>query len=391
MNQPRCRILVMIPYPSDIGFAIGRLITSFFEAAKRVAGGAEHVHFCFTDTSPGPSKYLPANFRNVVGLDVSGQSPSQLAELGQFVQHSRITTVFALDLPVQAKCLQTLRRAGAQKVISYWGAPMSARNSGLKLLAKRAEVRLLRPQRPDMFVFESLAMQDLAVLGRGVPREQTCVAPTGTDIEVFKPLPSETSTVFRRFGIPDHRKIVVYMGHFHERKGVTVLLHAADRIVSRDEQTDLHFLFLGTRDHEVTQLSSTFGPAVESGYVTFGGYQSDVPSLLAGCAIGCIPSSGWDSFPMSSLEMQACGLPMVVSDLQGVPETIEAGVTGLVFPTGNADALADCLTSLAANSDLRRSMSRRARERIARNFTTEAYVHRLEQIMRASVESQTAG
>ncbi len=57
----------------------------------------------------------------------------------------------------------------------YWGAPMSSLNQGLKLLAKRLEVALFRRDRPDLFLFESEAMRDLAVKGRGLPRSATDV------------------------------------------------------------------------------------------------------------------------------------------------------------------------------------------------------------------------
>jgi hypothetical protein len=90
-------------------------------------------------------------------------------------------------------------------------------------------------------------------------------------------------------------------------------LRAADEIVFARKRADLHFLFLGMRAHEIEARSHTFGESVAGGHVTFGGYHTDVPNLLAGGYLGCIASNGWDSFPMSSLEMHACAPPMVVS------------------------------------------------------------------------------
>jgi glycosyltransferase involved in cell wall biosynthesis len=264
---------------------------------------------------------------------------------------------------------------------------MSSPNQGVKLFAKRMEVRLLRQSRPDLFIFESRAMRDLAVTGRGIPLSQTAVVPTGTDVNEFRPMPTLSNTVYRRFDIPSDRRIVVFMGHFHERKGVHILLQAADQIVTRHHRSDLHFLFLGTTDNDVTQLSHHFGASVTQGYVTFAGYHADVPALLAGCYLGCVPSSGWDSFPMSSLEMQACALPMIVSSLQGVPETIDEGVTGVTFPSGDASALADALLRLGDNAEQRESMAHKARERIVQNFAVSHYVNRLEKAIRAVLEA----
>ena len=61
---------------------------------------------------------------------------------------------------------------------------------------------------------------------------------------------------------------------------------------------------------------------------------------------GVIPSTGWDSFTLSSVEMAATGLPVVASRLQGLAEAVVDGQTGLLFEAGNASALADALEAL---------------------------------------------
>jgi glycosyltransferase involved in cell wall biosynthesis len=305
----------------------------------------------------------------MIGVDAYRGSGEELAELSQYVREHRIDLVFALDLPVQARCLATLRRAGVKTVISYWGAPMSSVNFGLRRIAKQLEVRWLRRHKPDLFIFESLAMQDMGVRGRGVPESATTVIRTGVDPDVFHPVEAEMDTVYRLLEIPRGRKIVVFMGHLHERKGVHVLLQAANRVVTEHERTDIHFLFLGNREGEADNFLAYHGEAMRRGYVTFGGYHTNIPELLSGCYVGCIPSSGWDSYPMSSLEMQACGLPVVVSDLQGVPETIEDGKSGVVVPTSNPDALATALIKLCEEPELRDHMSQYARHRVVASLT----------------------
>ena len=74
---------------------------------------------------------------------------------------------------------------------------------------------------------------------------------------------------------------------------------------------------------------------------------------------------------MSALEMQASGLPIFVSALQGIPETIDEGRTGLCFPPGDHVTLARQLLDLAADDGRRAAMSQRATEWIAHRFTRE--------------------
>ena len=112
-------------------------------------------------------------------------------------------------------------------------------------------------------------------------------------------------------------------------------------------------------------------------HVRLGGYQRRIPEILAGCTIGCIPTTGWDSFPLSPLEMQACGLPVVVSECQGLPGTVVDGVTGLVVPSGEEAALAKAILRPVDDSRLRLQMGAAARRRIETELTYETQVAQL--------------
>ena len=370
-------MLIIIPFGITISFAIVRLIGVFYEMAIRLAGDPTNVHFAFTSVGDGRSSALPPSFDRVVEFDPAAPTVAAVERLAAYIRNARISTVFALDLPVDAPYLPALRQAGVRRLISYAGAPMSSINRGPKLVVKRLEVAFFRPSKPDVFIFESEAMRDSGVLGRGLSRSSTTVIHTGVDEQVFRPAAGPTSLVYSRFGIPADRRIVVYMGHLDRRKGVHVLMQAAGHVAQAMRRTDIHFLFLGDRKGEAERFSVQVADARDQ--VTFGGYQSDVPAILAGCYLGCIPSSGWDSFPMSSLEMQACGLPVVVSDLQGVPETMADGTTGTVVPAGDSNRLAAAIVDLVDDPARRNTMGVAARRRIESGLTR---THQIENLVR---------
>lgn len=341
-------ILVMIPYPSTVGFAIGRLISTFRQMAEQIVGDPQDVHFAYSAIAPdAPPDVNVLEFSHKQAGTADGR-------LALYIITNKIRIIFALDMRVDAPCLQLARRVGVRMVVSYWGAEMSS-IVPWKWPLKRLQVALTR-SKPDLFIFESEAMRRLAIWGRGVAESATAIVRTGVDPDRFRPGPSD---VHERFGIPAHRKIIVFMGHFHMRKGVEVLMDAARMLSFRD---DIHFLILGNKADEADEF-------LGRGNVTLGGYQDNVPSLLAGCWAGCIPSTGWDSYPMSSLEMQACGLPVFVSDLQGCPETVDHS-TGIVTRAGNYRVLAEAITSLVAAPELHHRMRIAARTRIERELTT---------------------
>lgn len=363
------RILVIIPFDVTIGFAFSKLIGVFFDACTRAAGAANDVHFAFSTVGKQRSVALPANFANLVEFDARSHTAADVARLCEYIRRHGIEIAFIVDANVQTGYLSDIRKAGIRKVIAYWGAPLSSLNSGLKLLLKRLEVRCLRPSKPDHFIVESRPMLETAIHGRGIPEDMISIIPTGVDEHRFRPLPESTKHVYVRFGIPPERWIVVFMGHLHKRKGVHVLLQAADYIVKQSHRKDIHFLFLGNRPGEAEVFRSTYNEIDTAPFITFGGYQADIPQLLAGCYVGCVPTTGWDSFPLSPLEMQACGIPVIVSDCQGLPDSVVEGVTGFVVPAGDIEALAAALQRVVDDRTLHDKMSAAAVQRIRSSFT----------------------
>lgn len=341
----------------------------------------ENIHFAFSNIGAQRSAVLPSGFSNLVEFNTRQYTASDVVKLCTYIKTNAIQTVFAVDAPVEEQYLTHIRKAGVRTVIAYWGAPLSSVSSGLKLFIKRLEVRWLHPSKPDHFIVESNAMQETAVQGRGIPRGMTTIVPTGVDVEQFRPLPTQRQIVFAKFAIPHDRSIVVFMGHLHRRKGVHILLQAAEHMVKSSCRKDVHFLFLGNRTGEDEVFSNTYDRTTTGPYITFGGYQTDIPELLAGCHIGCVPTTGWDSFPLSPLEMQATGLPVVVSNCQGLPESVVHGLTGFVVPVGDVEKLSRAIQHLIDDTELHRQMSLAAVQRINTSFTRTRQVEALTQVI----------
>ena len=358
---------IVFPYPAGAGFALRTLEAAFRALGESLSEDVGFVHVLF-----GEDTEIDAETRvdPVETFAWGRQAPEQLASLESWLVRNRITTIFGLDLPVSSAAYPVMRRAGVQCIVSYWGAPMSGINHGPKLLLKRLQIAATR-HGPDHYIFESEAMRATAVSGRGISAAATSVVPTGIDHTRFRPSPTATSYAHDTFGIPANRKIVIYSGHFESRKGVAVLIECIRHLVSERNADDLHFLLCGHRGAEADVFKARVQGSAAEEFVTFAGYRSDILQLYQSAWAGCIASTGWDSFPMSALEMQASGLPIFVSALQGIPETIDEGRTGLCFPPGDHVTLARQLLDLAADDGRRAAMSQRATEWIAHRFTRE--------------------
>jgi len=246
---------------------------------------------------------------------------------------------------------------------------MSSINHGVKLFLKRIQV-MSTSNKPDHFIFESHGMRRTATHGRGINPSSTSVVRLGIDVSKFSSFNNKMA-VYEKFRIPVQRKIIFYAGHMEKRKGVDIIVRAAATLINERNRGDLHFLICGNRPNEEAMFDPLYKTTPAEDHITFGGYRGDIPELMAGCYAAVIASTGWDSFPRSSLEMAAAGLPLVVSDLAGLNETIENRQTGLLFPPGDHTDLADKLEYLADNTETRDVYSAKSKDRAKSYFTID--------------------
>lgn len=357
-------------WPTNIGYAIGVLERLFYDVALELAGGdASRIHFAFPDTSGGMPRTLPQGFDRVSQIDINDASPETLGRLGKLVREQGIDFALTFDMQPVHPMYRVMRDAGARTIVSYWGAPISGPSPAWKRMLKRMQVVLSR-SRVDGLIFESQAMADLAVQGRGVPPSMIDVVMLGVDANRFRPEPS--TYVYEALNIPADRRVVVFSGHCTERKGIRTLVQAAIEVLHVRKRKDVVFVLCGNKGDESKPYEALYdGLGIGEG-IRFAGYRTDLLRIFQSAFCGVIPSSGWDSFTMSSVEMAATGLPVIASRLQGLAEAVLDRKTGLLFEPGNAHALADCVETLLDNPEQARAYGRAGRARVERELTIAA-------------------
>src|SRR4029450_9342494 len=107
----------------------------------------------------------------------------------------------------------------------------------------------------------------------------------------------------------------------------------------------------GSERHQAERLSSELGLTSDS--VRFLGRRSDIDRLLASADFFGLPSD-IEGLPMSILEAMTHALPIVASNVGGVPELIADGRHGLLVPAGDAESLAGAIQRLRDDPALRR-------------------------------------
>jgi len=369
-------MLIHIPWSTNTGYAMHRAETQFLAVAQRLVQDPKRILFAYTSLEGGHPKSLPETFRNVVACDFAGGRSQELDDIERVIRERQIDVMLGYDLSVSSPWYSRLRQAGVSTMISYVGGPMSKANSGLVLLAKRLQVLCTR-SRPNHFVFQSRAMQRLAVEGRGVPSNDTSVIHTGINISALPDRQARRGYAHAALGVPTDRKLMIFAGHVNARKGIGTLIEAMDELVHRRGRQDIQAVLLGGVDAAEATLVERARLLKLTDHVMFAGYRDDVFDIFSSANIGVIPTIGWDSFPRSGLEMQGCGLPLLVARRDGLPELIEEGVTGFTVEPGDPIELADRVELLMNDVALQRDMGRQAADRIREQFTDARFVDEL--------------
>ncbi len=114
------------------------------------------------------------------------------------------------------------------------------------------------------------------------------------------------------------------------------------------------------------------------------GEQVDLPATLAGAALFLLPSET-ESFGLAALEAMACGVPVVASDVGGLPEVIGGEGAGFLRPVGDVEGMAACARQLIDDPMLRRHMAAAARHRAETLFRPEPAIARYLEVYRRVV------
>jgi glycosyltransferase involved in cell wall biosynthesis len=115
--------------------------------------------------------------------------------------------------------------------------------------------------------------------------------------------------------------------------------------------------------------------------IIFTGQQQDVAPWLQTFDVFALPSTGNEGVPQALMQAMATGLPVVTTAAGAIPELVRDSETGLVVPTENVDALCDAIARLLADKELADRLGSAGRTLIAKSFTSDSMLDRMEEIL----------
>lgn len=166
---------------------------------------------------------------------------------------------------------------------------------------------------------------------------------------------------------------ILMVGRLADGKGFDVLLEALEQLPA--EELSVYLVGDGPQREALEREIERRG---FKDTVALLGYRSDVPAIMAACDVFVLPSYR-EGTPRVITEAMASGLPVVATDIAGIPEQVADGHSGYLIPPGDETALANRLEELVTSRERRQAFGTAGRERVTR-FSDEQMIADLEAV-----------
>ncbi len=190
----------------------------------------------------------------------------------------------------------------------------------------------------------------------------------------------DTPKDLTEFNIPPNAFVVGFTGNMRPVKGVDILLRALAELPAT---LNIHALLIGdVRDKTIKTLAAAPAVASRSHFI---GYRKDAPVLSGACNVFVMPSIKREGLPRAVIEAMAQRVPAIVSNVGGMPELVEDGISGIVVPPKDPHVLAHAITSLATDPKRTNILGNAARQRIEHTFHIDTTIKKMETLFQSAV------
>jgi glycosyltransferase involved in cell wall biosynthesis len=212
----------------------------------------------------------------------------------------------------------------------------------------------------DFLVDQSVVpVNKIAVLGNG--------SISGVNLDKFKPNKYYRKLIRNKFGIANNELVFMVLCRLTREKGVIDLAKAFLRLLSDFSAT---LLIVGPDEEQlIPEINRILGDKGKGKFFSHG-FTQEQELFLNAADIHCLPSYR-EGFGLTIIEAAAVGVPTLASNIYGIKDTIIDNETGLLHEAGDIDGIYSLMKYLALNPEIRLSLGKSARKRVAEKFSME--------------------
>lgn len=222
----------------------------------------------------------------------------------------------------------------------------------------------------DRFIAVSHANAKYLVEHKGLPDWKIRVIQNGSDLSRFNPAHVAPEGMRKEWDIAPADAVLLVVARLEPQKGHAVLLDAMPTVLREFPNAKLVCLGEGVLRDQLEQQSQRLGLQAS---IRFVGFRRNVDDWLALCDFTVLPSF-YEGLPLVAIESLAAGRTMVASAVDGTPEVIVNGRTGITVPAGDSRALSEAICSMLRSPTLRDRLAEQGRAWVLKRFTQERQV-----------------
>ncbi|MBC8184191.1 glycosyltransferase [candidate division KSB1 bacterium] len=228
----------------------------------------------------------------------------------------------------------------------------------------------------DMIVTVSDAIKKKAIEERKMDANKVQTIHYGVDTNKFIREKSKTRAIKKELNVKENELLIGVVARMTVQKGHKYLVEAVGRI--KDEIPGTKFILVGDGplrkdiEDQISELQLT-------SFFKLLGFRNDVEDLLTVFDIFVLPSL-WEGLPNVVLEAMACSNPVIATAVDGTPEAVQDGETGLLVPSKQPEPLADAILKLVKDKKLRAQMSKNGRKRVEEEFSLAGQIEKFEKL-----------
>jgi len=227
----------------------------------------------------------------------------------------------------------------------------------------------------DVLVCVSGADRNLVLKHKTIPENRIVIIKNGIDIEKFQVNKELVEAEKKKLGLTD-KFVLTSIGRLHPPKDFSTILKALKLIITQNKNFRLLIIGDGPLRKLLENEVEEFGL---NQCVKFLGFRENTPILINLSDI-IILSSRWEGLPLLPLEAGASKKSIIISNIEGVKETIINGETGFLFKPASARDLADKVLNLYYSEKLRKKMGENGYRFVSENFSKERMIKEYEDL-----------
>jgi len=195
----------------------------------------------------------------------------------------------------------------------------------------------------------------------GIPENKITLIPNGVNTNKFKPDKKKRIKFRKKFGVSQRDIVLLFVGRNLKRKGLKYVIKALHII----KNNKIKLVVCGGDDKEHRNLVNKLK---ENKRVMFVGDVKNIDEYYVMADMFVFPTF-YEGFSFATLQAASSGLPVIATIANGTEDLIENGKNGYLLKTRKPEVIANKIKLLVKNNNLRKKMSRRAREIAVKKFS----------------------